>query len=87
MNNPKYQKKWFSFNNLKANASKCHLLVSLYQPDPVNATTESSNCEKLLRIYLDSNFSFEYYINRICRKGSQKLHALSRNAKYVRFRR
>ena len=27
---------WFSFNNLKANASKCHLFLSPYQPFPVN---------------------------------------------------
>ena len=40
------------------------------------------NCEKLLGIYTDSNFSFEYHINRICRKASQKLHVLSRIAKY-----
>ena len=56
---------WFSFNNLKANASKCHLFLSPYQPVPVNikgSVIESSNCEKLLRIYIDSNFSFEYHI-------------------------
>ena len=77
---------WFSFNNLKANASKCHLFLSPYQPFPVNikgSIIESSNCEKLLGIYIDSNFSFEYHINRICRKASQKLHALSRIAKFI----
>ena len=45
---------WFSFNNLKANASKCHLFLSPYQPFPVNikgSIIESSNCEKLLGIY------------------------------------
>ena len=75
---------WFSFNNLKANASKRHLFLSPYQPVPVNikgSIIESSNCEKLFGIYIDSNFSFEYHINRICRKASQKLHALSRIAK------
>ena len=77
---------WFSFNNVKANASKCHLFLSPYQPVPVNikgSIIESSNCEKLLGIYIDSNFSFEYHINRICRKASQKLHASSRIAKYI----
>ena len=72
---------WFSFNNLKANASKCHLFLCSYQPFPVNikgSIIESSNCEKLLGIYIGSTFSFEYHINRICRKASQKLHALSR---------
>ena len=42
---------WFSFNNLKANASKCHLFLSPYQPFPVNikgSIIESSNTEKLL---------------------------------------
>ena len=77
---------WFSFNNLKANASKCHLFLSPYQHFPVNikgSIIESSNCEKLLGINIDSNFSFEYHINRICRKASQKLHALSRIAKFI----
>ena len=77
---------WFSFNNLKANVSKGHLFLSPYQPVPVNIKNpiiESSNCEKLFGIYIDSNFSFEYPINRICRKASQKLHALSKIAKYI----
>ena len=77
---------WFSFNNLKANTSTCHLSLSPYQPLPVNikgSIIESSNCEKLLGIYIDSNFSFEYHINRICRKTSQKLHALSRISKFI----
>ena len=47
---------WFSFNNLKVNASRCHLFFSPYQPGPVNikgSIIESSNCEKLLGIYID----------------------------------
>ena len=74
------------FNNLKANASKLHLFLSPYQLVPVNikcSIIESSNCEKLLGIYIGSNFSFEYHINRICHKASQKLRALSRIAKYI----
>ena len=78
--------KWFSFNNLKANAYKCHLFNSPYQPVTVNvrgSITESSNCEILLEIYTDGNFSFEYHINWICCKASQKVHALSRIVKYI----
>ena len=66
--------------------SKCHLFVSPYEPVSLNvrgSTTESSSCEKLLGIFIDSNFTFEYHINRICRKTSQKLHALSRISKYI----
>ena len=61
----------FSFNNLKA--MSCHVFISLFQPFPVNvrdSIIESSICEKLLGIYMDSNYSFEYDINRICRKAS-----------------
>ena len=63
---------WFSFNNLKANTSKCHLFVSPYEPVSLNvrgSTIESSSCEKLLGIFIDINFTFEYHINRICRKN------------------
>ena len=77
---------WFSFNTVKANTAKCHLFLSPYPPVPVNikgSINESSKCEKLLGIYIDSNFSFEYHIGKICRKASQKLHALSRIAKYI----
>ena len=77
---------WFSFNNLKANTSKCHLFVSHYEPVSLNvrgSIIESSSCEKLLGIFIDSNFTFEYHINRICGKTSQKLHALCRISKYI----
>ena len=71
---------------MKANACKCHLFLSIYQPVPVNYRgfiIESINFEKFLAIYIDCKFSFEYHIYRICHKGSQKLHALSRIEKYV----
>ena len=71
---------------LKANTSKYHFFLSPCQPVPVNIRgfiIESINCEKLLGIYIASNFSFEYHINRICRKASQKLYAFPRIAKYI----
>ena len=55
---------WFNFSNLKSNASKSHLFLSPYQHVPVNirgSIIESSKCEKLLGIYINSNFSFEYH--------------------------
>ena len=76
---------WFSFNNFKANTSKFHLFVSPYEPVSLNfrgSTIESSSFEKLLGIFIDSSFTFEYHINRICRKTSQNLHALCRISKY-----
>ena len=38
---------------------------------------------EIVRNIIDSTFLFEYHINRICRKTSQKLHALSGIAKYI----
>ena len=43
--------------------------------------TESS--EKLLGITIDSEFTFEEYINTLYRKASQKLHASSRISQYL----
>ena len=62
------------------------ICFSRYQPVPVNingSIIESRDYEKLLGTYIDSNFSFECHINRICRNASQKLHALARIAKYI----
>ena len=42
---------WFSFNNLKAYPSKCHLFIYPYEPVQVNvrgSIVESRNCEILL---------------------------------------
>ena len=74
------------FNNLNANDSKHHLLISPYHPVPVNfkgSIIESSNCKKQLGIYKDSNFSFKNHINRICPKASQKLHVLPKTPKKI----
>ena len=76
-----------SFNGSVSTTWKQIILnVNLYQPASVNvrgSMIKSSNCEKLLEIYIDSSFSFEFHINSICSKASQKLHALSRTAKYI----
>ena len=77
---------WLRFNNSKANTSKCHLFISNYQAVPINikvSIIENRNLEKLLARHRDSNFSFEYHTNRICRKASRKPHALPRIAKYI----
>ena len=41
----------FQISNLKENTSKCHLLISPYQPVSVNfkgSIIKSSNCEKYM---------------------------------------
>ena len=49
------------------------------------STIESSNSEKLLGVTIDSKLSFDDHITNLCRKTSQKLHALSRVANYLNF--
>ena len=77
---------WFGFINLKANASKCNFFLSPYQDSLIKingSVIKSSNSEKLLGITIDSDFTFEEHINTLCRKASQKLHALSRISQYL----
>ena len=77
---------WLEFNNLKPNASKCHFFLSPYQHSSINSdgsVIKSSNSEKLLGITIDSDFTFEEHINTLCRKASQKLHALPRISQYL----
>ena len=76
---------WLSFNKLQENASKYYLFVSPYQTVLVNiagSIIEVSDCETLLGIFIDINFSFECHIKRICCKAWQKLHRLHKIAKY-----
>ena len=72
---------WFRQNHMKANADKCHLLVSSNEnctakidDFSINNSTE----EKLLGVRFDSNLSFENHVTSLCKKASQKLHALAR---------
>ena len=44
---------------------------------------ESSKKEKLLGISIDTTLSFEHHITSLCKKASQKLHALARIAHYM----
>ena len=79
---------WFQCNNFKANASKCHFFLSPYKPVTIKikeSAIESSNSEKLLGVTIDSKLSFDDHITILCRKTSQKLHALSRVATYMSF--
>ena len=79
---------WFQCNSFKANASKCHFFLSPYEPVTIKikeSAIESSNSEKLLGVTIDSKLSFDDHITILCRKASQKLHALSRVASFMSF--
>ena len=46
-------------------------------------TIENSTKEKLLGVKFDSNLSFEGHVTSLCKKASQKLHALARISHYM----
>ena len=78
--------KWFHENHMKENADKCHLLVTTNSA--VSASTEefvinNSNEEKLLGIKIDTKLSLENHVSSLCKKASQKLHALARIVNYM----
>ena len=77
---------WFKYNNFKANATKCRFFLSSYQSATKNidgSIIKSRNWQKLLGVTIDSNFTFEEHINNLCRKSSQKIHALPRISHYL----
>ena len=78
---------WVKNNGLKANPNKFHLLLS--KPDErisVNVDgyqITNSKSEKLLGITIDSKLSFDEHVSGLCKKASNKLHALARISNYM----
>ena len=73
---------------MKANADKCHLLITGNYEVSVNINEfeiESSDKEKLLGISIDTRLSFEHHITSLCKKSSQQFYALARIDHYVDF--
>ena len=78
---------WFSNNRLKANADKFHLLLSESNTNiSVKAgqyNISNSNSKKLLGIIIDNKLTFNEHVSNLCKKASQKLHALARISNYM----
>ena len=71
---------------MKTNADKCHLLVT--RDTGVIAKigefdVKNSREEKLLGVKIDSKLSFENHVSYLCKKATQKLHALSRVVNFM----
>ena len=79
--------KWFRDNYLKLNADKCHFLVSNHSDGvEINVEDEIIECEKsvkLLGVTIDNKLNFNEHVSKICKKASQKLHALARISNYM----
>ena len=78
---------WVSNNALKANPDKFHLLLNSTDSALSIKVDEFEICnsqnEKLLGINIDNNLKFDVHVNKLCKKASQKLHALARISKYM----
>ena len=77
---------WFKNNHMKANADKCHLLVT--RDTDVTAKigkfdVKISREEKLLGIKINIKLSFENHVSFLCKKASQKLHSFTRVVNFV----
>ena len=71
---------WFNENAMKANADKCHLLITTNEERNISIEGEkiqNSKNEKLLGVTIDNKLSFTEHVHKICDKASQKLNALA----------
>ena len=71
---------------MKLNGDKCHLLVTTEKSVCINidgSNVTNKKKQKLLGIKFDSSLSFEGHITNLCKKASQKLHALARIVNYM----
>ena len=79
--------KWFTSNYLKMNTDKCHLLVPKHSDDMhIEINDEIIRGEptvKLLGITINNRLDFNDHVSNLCKKASQKLHALTRISSYI----
>ena len=71
---------------MKPNGDKYHLLVKTEKSVSINidgSNVENKKEQKLLGIKFDSSLSFKGHITSLCKKASQKLHALARTVNYI----
>ena len=74
---------WFQNNYMKLKGDKCHLMIFGEKTNDLSiksgdTTIIESTEEKLLGVTLDKQLSFKTHVQSLCKKASQKLHALSR---------
>ena len=63
---------WFRENHMKANADKCHLLVSSDESCTAKIedfSIKNSTKEKLLGVKFESNLSFKSHVTSLCQKA------------------
>ena len=80
---------WLRNNGLKANPDKFHLLLSEPNEDLsmkiANYEIKNEKLQTLLGVQLETKLNFTSHVTNLCKKASNKLHALSRVSKYMTF--
>ena len=74
---------WFRNNHRKANADKCHLLVTGNYDASANINEfeiESIKNEKLLDMSIDTRLSFEHHITSLGKKSQSKVACACKNS-------
>ena len=77
---------WFPDNYLKADSCKSHVMLTTDNKQKINvkgSPISSGKIVKLLVVTVDNKLSFEPHLNLVCKKVSQKLHALARVSKFI----
>ena len=81
---------WFAQNVMKANSDKSHLLLSnsnLNLSANISGNQISNENNVILRgITFDNSLSFDDHVSSLCKKATQKLHALSRVSFYMSYK-
>ena len=77
---------WFSMNYLKANPGKSHLLLTSRDEASIkidDTDIKSSSSKKLLGVIIDNKLTFNEHVSKLCKKASNKLHALDWISNYM----
>ena len=83
---PEWLFTWFRNDSMKADKLHYILTDTDFQGIGVcNKRIESSFCEKLLRIKIDTKLKLEEHVEILCKKASQKINALPRISSYMSF--
>ena len=77
---------WFHDIYLKANSGKSYAMLTTDNKLKINVKgipISNEKIVKLLGVTVDNKLSFESHLNLVCKKVSQKLHALARVSKFI----
>lgn len=76
---------WFSNNQVKANADKCHLLTNSNKESKICIDNNiiNSKCGKVFVVKINQMLNFNAHINDICKKTGHKLSAFFRITFYT----